>query len=147
MEKEKYQELINKNKPKEPKLKNAIVAFLVGGFLGFFSEIVSKIIQCLMHVSDEVSYSIVCILMILFASLFTSLGFFDDLVSKAKCGLIIPTTGFAHSVTASAIEYKKDGMITGLGANVFRLAGSVIFYGIIAAFFLCLVKAVYLCLV
>ena len=54
----------------------------------------------------------------------------------------IPITGFAHSVTSSALDYKKDGLITGLGANVFKLAGSVILYGIVSAFILAVIKVV-----
>jgi stage V sporulation protein AC len=79
-------------------------------------------------------------MLIFLASLATALGFFDELINKFKCGLIIPTTGFAHSVTSSALEYRHDGMITGLGANFFKLAGSVILYGIVSAFFLCILK-------
>ena len=147
MEKEEYQKLVNSKKIKEPRSKNALIAFLMGGLLGLFSEIISKVIQLKWNIVPTTSYSIVCLIMVGVAALFTALGFFDDWVTKFKCGLIIPTTGFAHSVTASAIEFKKDGLVTGLGANIFRLAGSVILYAIIAAFFLCLLKAVYLCLV
>ena len=73
----------------------------------------------------------------------TGIGFFDDWVCKVKCGLIIPTTGFAHSMTSCALEYKKAGLITGVGANFFKLAGSVLLYGIISSFFLCLIKVVF----
>ena len=76
------------------------------------------------------------IILIFVASLSTALGFFDKLVTKFKCGLLIPITGFAHSITSAALDYKKEGMITGLGANFFKLAGSVLLYGIISAFFL-----------
>ena len=85
---------------------------------------------------------LVCLIMIFVASLFTALGFFDNWVSKCKCGLIVPTTGFAHSVTSAALEYRKEGMITGLGANFFKLAGSVILFGIVSAFFLCFIKVI-----
>ena len=54
---------------------------------------------------------------------------------KFKCGLIVPITGFAHSITSSALDYKNDGLITGLGGYLFRLAGCILLYGIIAAFF------------
>ena len=74
--------------------------------------------------------------------LFTALGIFDNWVTTCKCGLIIPTTGFAHSVSSSVLEYKKDGLITGLGSNFFKLAGSVILYGIISAFLLVIVRLV-----
>ena len=73
-------------------------------------------------------------LVICASCLFTALGFFDNWVAKAKAGLILPTTGFAHSVTSAAFDYKRDGFITGIGANVFKLAGSVILYGILSAF-------------
>lgn len=142
MNKDEYQKLIKKKLPKEPRLKNAIIAFLVGGFLGLFSEIVSVILMMCFGMSKIMSYSVICLIMIFITVLFTSLSFFDELVTKAKCGLIIPTTGFAHSVASSAIEYRKDGLITGIGSNVFKLAGSVILYGIISSFILCIIKVI-----
>lgn len=143
MNKEEYKKFIKSKYPKEPKLKNMLISFLVGGFIGIVGQILSKLLMICFAISQVVSYSIVCLLLIFLASLFTGLGFFDDWVSFAKCGLIIPTTGFAHSMTSCALEYKKDGLITGIGANFFKLAGSVLLYGIISAFFLCLVKVVF----
>ena len=67
---------------------------------------------------------------------------FDNWMSKAKAGLLIPTTGFAHSVSSSALDYKKEGLITGLGSNFFKLAGSVILYGILSAFILVIVRVI-----
>jgi stage V sporulation protein AC len=72
-------------------------------------------------------------IMILIASLSTALGFFDKLVTKFKCGLLIPITGFAHSMTSAAMDYKNEGPIYGIGSNMFKLAGSVILYGIVSA--------------
>ena len=71
--------------------------------------------------------------LIFLASLFTALGFFDKLVNKFKCGLLIPITGFAHSMTSSALDYKEEGLIYGIGSNMFKLAGSVIIYGVVSA--------------
>ena len=65
------------------------------------------------------------------------------MVEKFKCGIIIPITGFAHSITSSAIDSKKDGMITGIGASTFKLAGSVLLYGIVSAFILAIIKVVF----
>ena len=73
------------------------------------------------------------ITLIFFGCLFTALGFFDKWVTFCKCGLIIPITGFAHSMASAGIEYKKDGPIYGLGSNLFKLSGSVILYGIVSA--------------
>ena len=66
--------------------------------------------------------------------LFTALGFFDKWVKFAKCGLIIPITGFAHAMMSSALEYRREGLVTGLGANMFKLAGSVIVFGVVSAY-------------
>lgn len=142
MNNEEYRKLVDSKKVKESKFKNAVIAFVSGGILGFFCELLSYLLVLWLGISKTFSYSVICFLLILMASLGTALGFFDNWVSKFKCGLIIPTTGFAHSVTSSALEYRHDGMITGLGANFFKLAGSVILYGIVSAFFLCLIKVI-----
>lgn len=143
MNKEDYKKLVKKHTPKEPKLRNVGVAFLVGGLIGLFAEILIFVIKHCFSVSVVVAGLITALIVIFLSSLFTALGFFDNWVNKCKCGLIIPTTGFAHSVASSALEYKKDGLITGLGSNFFKLAGSVILYGIISAFILVIVKVIF----
>lgn len=143
MDKEEYKNLVKKKYPKQNKLKNMLIAFVVGGSLGLIGQIFSGLLVILFGMSVKVSYSVVCLITIFLASLFTGFNFFDDWVTKTKCGLIVPTTGFAHSITSCGLEYKKDGMITGLGANFFKLAGSVLLYGIISAFILCVIKVVF----
>ncbi len=136
-----YKKIVKKYAPKEKKLKHAISAFLVGGALGLFSNIITTFLNK-MGMSIKDATVVVLILYIFLATLFTSLGFFDDLVSKCFCGLIIPITGFAHSICSSILDYKKDGLVTGIGSNAFKLAGSVILYGVVAAFILCLIKVI-----
>ncbi len=140
MNKDEYQKLVKSLSPKEPKLKNALVAFGVGGLVGFIGEVIVRILMESFGLSRVDSCAWLAFILILFASFMTAIGKFDNLVMKAKCGLIIPTTGFAHSIQSAAIDYKKDGLVTGIGANIFKLAGSVILYGIVSAFFLCLIK-------
>lgn len=139
-----YQEMVKAFKPKESRIKNYILAFFVGGFIGLFSELMVKFLINYFNLSQIESMQITCLFWIFIASLFTMLSKFDDWVKVCKCGLIIPTTGFAHSIASCAIEYKKEGMITGTGSNFFKLAGSVILYGIISAFFLCILKVILL---
>ena len=71
--------------------------------------------------------------LIILASFLTAIGVFDVCVSKLKSALIIPITGFAHSMTSSALDYKKEGLIYGIGSNMFKLAGCVIIYGVVSA--------------
>jgi len=140
MNKEEYQKLVKNMSPKEPKLRNAVVAFLVGGGIGFMGEVIVNILMKSFGLSRVDSFAWLAFILILFATFMTAIGKFDNWVTKAKCGLIIPTTGFAHSVQSAAIDYKKDGLVTGIGANIFKLAGSVILYGVVSAFFLVLLK-------
>ena len=142
MNKKDYLELVKKITPKENKIKNYLYAFLAGGMVGFLGELIKLIILKSTTLSTEAASSIVTVIVITIACLFTGLGFFDNLVSKYKCGLIIPTTGFAHSVMASSLDYKKDGLITGLGSNFFKLAGSVILYGILSGFIMGIIKVI-----
>ena len=79
-------------------------------------------------------------MVIFLSSLFTALGFFDNWVSVCKCGLIIPITGFAHAMMSATLEYRKEGMITGIGANMFKLAGSVIVFGVVSAYVFGLIR-------
>ena len=135
MDKTEYQKLVKQLSPKEPKFRNALLAFLVGGFIGFIGEVIINILMESFGLARVDSCMWLSFILILFATFMTALG-------KAKCGLIIPTTGFAHSVQSAALDYKKDGLVTGIGANIFKLAGSVILYGIVSAFFLCILKVV-----
>ena len=134
MNKEEYADLVKKLTPKENKLKNTLVAFIVGGIIGFIGQLFITILVDCYSFEKEDAFIWLCITLIFFGSLSTALSFFDDWVSKCKMGLILPTTGFSHSITSSALDYKKDGIIS-LGSNIFKLAGSVILYGIVSAFF------------
>lgn len=134
MNEERYKELISKIVPKENKEKNAIIAFVVGGLVGLLGQIIVFVLENNFNVAHKEATSIMIVILIFVASLFTALGFFDNLVAKAKAGLIVPITGFAHAMTSSMIDYKKEGLITGIGANAFKLTGSVILYGVVSAY-------------
>lgn len=140
MEKKKYKELVNKHKPKENRIKNAIIAFLVGGFIGLLGEVLICFYGSLFEISRSDASIYMIVTLIFIASFLTAIGVFDKLVGKAKCGLLIPITGFAHSMTSAAIDYKKEGPIYGIGMNIFKLAGSVILYGVVSAWFFGMIR-------
>ena len=142
MEKKEYRELVNDTVPKPNKCNHACIAFISGGILGMLSEIFKLLLVNYYNFNKDDATSIVILVLILLACFFTAFFDFDKWVIKLKAGLIIPITGFAHSIQSSALDYKTDGMITGLGANFFKLAGSVILYGIVSAFIFCIIKVV-----
>lgn len=134
MDKESYKKLTSQIIPKENKVKNGVVAFLVGGLIGFLGEVIVFVLEENFNVKHDDAISIMIVTLIFIASLLTAMGVFDNLVSKAKAGLIVPITGFAHAMTSSMLDYKKEGLVTGIGANAFKLTGSVILYGVVAAY-------------
>ncbi len=136
----KYEKVVNRHKPKEKRGQNAAIAFIVGGLVGVLGEALIQIICHKMHVSRSEASIFMMITLIFIASFCTALGFFDNLVNFARCGLLIPITGFAHSMTSAAIDYRKEGPIYGLGSNMFKLAGSVILYGVVSAWFFGMIR-------
>lgn len=142
MEKKLYDKLVLEHTPKEKRLENAVIAFLIGGVMGVIGELLIEFYGYYLHISRSDASVFMIITLIFLASLFTALGFFDKWVKFAKCGLIIPITGFAHSMTSAAIEYKREGFVTGLGANMFKLAGTVILYGVVSAYIFGLIRLI-----
>ncbi len=134
MEKKLYDKMVVSHNPKEHRGSNAFIAFMVGGLIGVIGQLLVDFYSYYLHLSSSDASIFMIITLIFLASLFTALGFFDKWVNFARCGLIIPITGFAHSMTSAAIEYKKEGFVTGLGANMFKLAGTVILYGVVSAY-------------
>lgn len=135
MEKKLYEKIVMNHKPKETRVQNAVIAFLTGGVMGALGQLLIEFYSYYLDISTNDAAIFMIITLIFLASLFTALGFFDKWVNWARCGLIIPITGFAHSMTSAAIEFRKEGFVTGLGANLFKLAGTVILYGVVSAYF------------
>ena len=142
MDNKEYSELVNLYTPKPKRLKNALIAFFVGGTLGFFSELLLEVYQLYFHLPRKESGVLVILTLIILSSILTALGIFDAIVVKVKSGLIIPITGFAHSMTAAALEYKTEGLVLGIGANIFKLAGTVILYGVVSVYVFGLIRLI-----
>ena len=132
MEKKEYQELIKKHLPNENKPLNSLKAFIVGGLIGILGNFLLDFYSYIFNISTTSAGVLMMTTFIFFACLFTALGFFDNFVKFARMGVIIPITGFAHSVQSSALDYKNEGLIYGIGSNILKLAGSVILYGVVA---------------
>ena len=129
----KSEQVANTYKVSENKCKNAIIAFISGGTIGLIGELIIEFLCLYLEISRTDAGTYMIVFFIFLASLFTALGFFDKWVNKCRCGLLIPITGFAHSMTSSCLDYKNEGPIYGIGSNMFKLAGSVIVYGVFSA--------------
>jgi stage V sporulation protein AC len=134
MDKNKYKELVNRKTPKENILYNAMIAFFIGGIMGIIGQFLIDVYSFLFHISTTEASVFMIITLIFIGCFLTCLGFFDKWVHFSKCGLIVPITGFAHAMMSAALDYRKEGLVTGIGANMLKLAGSVIIYGVISSY-------------
>lgn len=134
MEKKKYVDLVNSKSPKENILFNTIMAFLVGGLMGVIGQFLVDFYAYIFSIPSAQASIFMIVTLIFIGCLLTCFGFFDKVIHKARCGLLIPITGFANAMMSAALEYKKEGLITGIGSNIFKIAGSVILYGVVSAY-------------
>ena len=132
--KDEYQEIVAKHTPKEDTIKNAILVFLYGGLIGTLGEFLLRCYTIWLNLPRKEAGIITTLTFVVLASVLTAIGIFDNFVTKLKSALLIPITGFAHSMTSAALEYKKEGLVLGIGANIFKLAGTVILYGIVSVY-------------
>ncbi len=135
----KYKKLVDETTPKENRLLNMLVSFITGGFMGLIGTLLYVNLNRIYN--SELSIAFMLLIIIITTAFLTCLGISDTLFQKFKCGLIIPISGFAHSIAASILDYKKEGLIN-IGSNTFKLAGSVILYGVVSAVILTLIKVV-----
>jgi len=127
--KESYDEMVKAASPSASTGTNCIKAFLVGGTICAFAQIIQDIMLRAGLVREDASLITASILIIL-AVLLTSLGVYNKLGKFAGAGSIVPITGFANAIAAPAIEHKNEGLVLGVGAKMFVIAGPVIVYGL-----------------
>ena len=131
-EQQKYQDKFNQANPKPPLLKNIIWAFVVGGLICTLGQVIMEYFMSLGLPKKEAGAPTSIVLIFLSAFL-TGLGIYDDLGRRAGAGSVVPITGFANSIVAPAMEFKREGYVFGIGAKMFVIAGPVLVYGISTA--------------
>ena len=117
--------------PKPKYFSNSLKAFIVGGSLCTLALWYQNTLQE-MGVPEKDAGVFVTVTLVMLAQLLTGIGVFDVIAQFAGAGVIVPITGFANSMVAPAIEYKKEGPVLGVGANMFKVAGPVLVCGIAA---------------
>jgi len=127
-----YDTMVKEASPKSTVLSNCIKAFFVGGTICAIGQVIHNIVAGL-GVSQEHVGTVTAMILVFIAMALTAFGLYSKLGKFAGAGSIVPITGFANAVAAPAIEHKKEGIITGVGAKMFTVAGPVIVYGTIAS--------------
>ncbi len=124
-----YKDSLEEHSIKRNYIIRIVSSFVFGGLICLFG-------QCILYVANlfnpEHSTEIMLFVVIFLSVVFSGFGIYDKLGQIAYAGSIVPISGFANSMASSAMEYKPEGLLLGIAANMFKLAGSVIVYGVIA---------------
>ncbi|WP_092726667.1 stage V sporulation protein AC [Romboutsia lituseburensis] len=130
MDKKKYKQYVDEISPKPKYLKNYTLAFLVGGTICVIGQGINDAYMKLAGLDKMAAATSTSITLIFIGAFLTGLGIYDLIGKRAGAGSIIPITGFANSIVSPAMEYKREGYVLGVGANLFKVAGPVLVYGI-----------------
>lgn len=135
-----YKKISDKNKVIKNKSKNAIRAFVSGGALAIVAQGIYDLFFLAFKVDSQNALTLTLVMIILVSAILTGVGVFDKLAQYMGAGSFIPISGFSNALTSAALESKSEGLIYGIGTNMFKLAGSVITYGIVSAYLLGIIK-------
>ena len=118
--------------PPTQHFKNCFRAFMVGGFICCIGQFLRFSFEALFSLSGDELAGAVSVALIFLGTLLTGLGVYDRIGRNAGAGSIVPITGFANSVASPAMEFKTEGLIYGMAAKMFIVAGPIIVYGVLA---------------
>ncbi len=128
---ETYKQRIKLHTPPSTLIKDSAFAFLFGGAICLIGELLATL-YIYLGMSEKNAYTLVSVTLIFISALTTGLGVFDNVAKHAGAGTLVPVTGFANSVVSPAIDNKSEGLILGVGAKIFTVAGPVILYAVLS---------------
>ncbi|GAB6098978.1 stage V sporulation protein AC [Halanaerocella petrolearia] len=137
-----YQKLIQKHRPSDSKIKNFFVAYIIGGLICLGGQLIINLLTGVGFSSADAS-ALNAIILIVIGGLLTGLGVYDEMAQIAGAGTIVPITGFANAIVAPAMEYRQEGYVLGLGANIYSIAGPVLTYGMLSAMLIGILKILF----
>lgn len=134
-----YLKIAERHRPKTPWLRNALVAFVVGGLICAVGQVVFAFFVSRGFPVEQAGTPTAAVMIVL-GALLTGLGIYDRLGAFAGMGAALPITGFANSIVAPAMEYKREGYVLGVAARMFTVAGPVIVYGVVVSLVMAALK-------
>lgn len=132
VDKMEYDRMLKKASPNSKAYINIPMAFIIGGLICVLGQFLMTSYEKL-GISTYFSGTVTSITLIFLSALLTGLNLYDNIAKHGGAGTLVPITGFANAVVAPALEFKAEGLILGLGAKLFVIAGPVIVYGVTAS--------------
>ncbi|TYR82531.1 stage V sporulation protein AC [Priestia megaterium] len=141
--KDNYQENIKPFQPKPPYVINCIKAFLVGGLICTIGQLIQNFYITFFDFTEKTAGNPTAATLVLISAILTGIGIYDRIGQFAGAGSAVPITGFANSMTSAALEHKSEGVVLGIATNMFKLAGNVIVFGVVAAYIVGIIRYVF----
>ena len=129
IDKKTYKKYAKAHAPKSPIVKNCLWAFLVGGGICCAAEGLNRLYTSALSLEKEDAGTLTAVTLVFVAVVLTGIGWFDAIAKRAGAGTLVPITGFANAVASPAIDSKSEGLVLGVGAKIFTVAGPVLLYG------------------
>ncbi|WP_067839891.1 stage V sporulation protein AC [Amphibacillus sediminis] len=137
-----YKQLASKYETKRPIWENCLRAFVVGGLVCAFGQLISFFYMYFFDFTEETVGDPTVATIIFITMILTGFGVYDKIAQFSGAGTAVPVSGFGNAVISAAIEHRSEGFVQGVGANMFKLAGSVILFGVFSAFVIALIKTI-----
>ncbi|AZV51065.1 stage V sporulation protein AC [Bacillus halotolerans] len=138
--KENYKSKVRTYQPKPPYVWNCVKAFLVGGLICMIGQGLQNFYIHFFDFNEKTAGNPTAATLILLSALLTGFGIYDRIGQFAGAGSAVPVTGFANSMASAALEYKSEGLVLGVATNMFKLAGNVIVFGVVAAYIVGMIR-------
>ena len=132
MDRETYRRFADAHAPKSPVLRNCARACWVGGLICVIGQALRELYSRSAHLNPADTATMTSVTLIFIAALLSGIGIFDRIAKYAGAGTLVPITGFANAVVSPAIDSHAEGLILGVGAKIFTVAGPVLLYGTLA---------------
>ena len=124
-----YAQMVKEFSPPSPLARDMVKAFLVGGAICVLGQLVLNGYRAL-GLEEDAASTAEAVTMVFFGALLTGLGVYDKLARHAGAGTLVPITGFANAVASPAMEFRREGLVTGMAAKIFGIAGPVLVFGV-----------------
>ncbi len=132
IDKKQYKRYAKAHAPKSPIVKDCLLAFLFGGGICTLGQGLLNLYKRGLRLPETDAATLTSVTLIFIAVVLTALGVFDKIAKVAGAGTLVPITGFANSVASPAIDSHAEGLVLGIGAKIFTVAGPVLLYGTLA---------------
>lgn len=137
---QKYQAFAKEREPKRPVVKNCLRSFIIGGLICTLGQGLQQMYIKYFNFTEKTAGDPTVATLVIISVTLTGLGVYDHIAQFAGAGTAVPVTGFANTIASASIEHRSEGYVLGVGGNMFKLAGSVIAFGVFSAFVVALIK-------